>query len=90
MKTLLLTIIMGLSLTANAQEFESVDPAELRPIIPLTIMSGVYLLLLDEDEEMVSAPAPDTGEGTCSVIIDGVLYFYWCDTNEPLPEFGNE
>ena len=90
MKTLLLTIIMSLSLTANAQEFESVDPVELRPISRLTIMSGVYLLLLDEDEGMVSAPAPDTGEGTCSVIIDGELYTYWCNVNDPLPEFDNE
>ena len=84
--TKLIAILISISLTANAQdtvlanEIPAYEDAK-----DVSWLSGIYLLLLEQ--EMVSASAPDTGEGTCSVIINGILYFYWCDVNDPLPSF---
>ncbi len=82
--------ILLFSLSVGAQEFGPVENEvpTFEPVDNMAWVPAVNSLLLEQ--EIVTAPAPDTGDGTCSIIIDGILYIFWCDVNEPLPEFGNE
>ena len=89
MKTLLLTIIMSLSLTANAQEFEAPQPEFSEPRSGIAMLPAILLTLIHSDST-VKADVINHRDGTCTVIIDGQVFIFWCDPNEPLPEFGNE
>jgi len=89
MKTLLLTIIMSLSLTANAQEFEAPKPDFSEPRVGIAMLPAILLQLIHSDG-IVKADVIRHRDGTCTVIIDGQVIIFWCDPAEPLPEFGNE
>ena len=89
MKTLLLTLLLSLSLTANAQDHEAPAPKVETVRGGIAMLPAIMLSLIHSDE-IIKADLIKHRDGTCTVIIDGKIFTIWCDPNEPLPEFGND
>ncbi len=67
-------IIVVLSQPTHARE----------PLKDISFMPAiVQLLLQDEDDGTVQEPYIGPVDGTCAIIIDGVLHLYWCTIDNP-------